>query len=323
MLSWAAKTESGQGMARVRKVRDMKTKAARVVLLILAVLLGAEVVARLSGIVDFPVYHVDDGIGYIPQPNQAGSFLHRNSWVFNDRSMGTASSWSAARPNILLIGNSIVMGGNPYDQKDKLGPLIQQKVGDAYAVWPIAAGGWSNVNEMAYLKRNPDVTANSRFFVWEFMSGGLSGPSIWRGDLLWPREHPAWASWYVFERYVWPRLHHGVPSELPPVGAIDPSYLAQFRASAASLGHRGILFLYPDRPQYLAAREGQEWLPERAEIERIASASDLAIIDIAHAGEWSESLYKPDGVHPTVAGNEVLAKILAAAIKQALGQPSP
>jgi len=45
-------------------------------------------VVRASGVLDFPTYQVDNGIGYIPSPDQKGMFLHLNDWAFNDRSMG-------------------------------------------------------------------------------------------------------------------------------------------------------------------------------------------------------------------------------------------
>jgi hypothetical protein len=312
------------GVAHCWDEADMKNALSRIALVVLVLLVGAELAVRLSGMVDFPIYHVDNEIGYIPEPNQAGTFLHKNSWVFNDRSMGTAAPWSPTRPGILLIGNSIVMGGNVYDQKEKLGPLLQQQMGDSYVVWPIAAGGWTNVNELAYLKRNAVVTANPRFFLWEFMTGGLSGPSVWQSDLTWPREHPTWASWYVFRRYIWPRLYHSLPSELPPVGATDAAYLAEFKKAIAALAratgkaHSGILFLYPSKAQYLVARQGQKWLPERSEIESVASTAGLTVIDIAQQREWNESLYRADGVHPTVRGNQVLALILANSVKQTI-----
>lgn len=108
-----------------------------------ACLLGTtELVVRLSGVLDFPLYAVDPEIGFVPKPNQSGKFLNKNAWVFNDRSMGTDTAWSpSGKPDILLIGNSIVMGGNPYDQSEKLGPLLQKKLAGKVAVWPIAAGG--------------------------------------------------------------------------------------------------------------------------------------------------------------------------------------
>lgn len=301
-------------------------KASRVLLLFVGLLALSEFAVRLSGAADIPVYHVDDEIGYIPKPNQSGNFLLTHSWVFNDRSMGVAEPWNpAARPNILLIGNSIIMGGNPYDQKQKLGPLVQKGIGDSYSVWPIAAGGWTNVNETVYLKRNPDVAASPRFFVWEYMQGGLSALSTWHSDLVWPHEHPVWASEYVFERYVWPHLFPAkAPSELPPQGAVNPAFREGFEAAVASLSratgakHPGIMFLYPGKAQYLQARQGRIWLPERADVVKIAVENGMEVVDVAEQPEWNETLYRPDGTHPTVEGNVVLAKILSAAIKRSL-----
>ena len=136
---------------------------------------AVEVVARLSGITDFAVYAVDSDMGYIVKPSQSGTFLHKNSWAFNSKSMPTTEEWNPnLRPNVLLIGNSILMGGNPYDQKDKVTPLLMRDTANKYSIWPVAIGGWSNVNEVAYLRRNPDVVKAADFFVWEYMSGGLS-----------------------------------------------------------------------------------------------------------------------------------------------------
>src|SRR6476620_6499984 len=150
-----------------------KTVVARLVFFTVSLLAAAELISRLSGIVDVPTYSVDDEIGYIPAPNQSGRFLNRNAWVFNDRSMGTGKNWDPTkRQNLLLIGNSIVIGGNPLDQKERLGTLIEKNLNGKYDVWPVAAGGWSNVNETVYLNRNPDVVSHANFFVWEYMDGG-------------------------------------------------------------------------------------------------------------------------------------------------------
>ena len=297
----------------VKKPSPLRISAAGFFLVVLTV----ELVTRISGIVDFPVYQVDSEIGYIPQANQHGAFLRHNHWAFNDRSMGTEEPWSPSiRPNILLIGNSIVMGGNPYDQKDKLGALIQKEVGTNDAVWPIAAGGWTNVNETVYLKRNPDIVKAATYFVWGYMSGGLSGLSEWRGNFVFPKSRPVCASCYAFRRYILPRILPLNMNELPPTGALNAAHLAAFRAAVETLSHaatskeRGMLFLYPKKAEYLLSLQGKEWLPERAEIEKIASEDGLKIVDIAQAKAWNETFYREDGVHPTVEGNAVLAKIL-------------
>jgi hypothetical protein len=289
---------------------------------LLAALVLGEVAVREAGMVDFPIYAVDDEIGYIPQPNQRGCFLNKRCWAFNDRSMSTAAAWNPAlHPNILLIGNSIVMGGNPYDQHDKLGPLVQQQLGDDYSVWPIAAGGWTNVNETAYLERQPDILRRANFFVWEFMTGGESQLSTWRGDYVWPREHPRFALWYVLRRYGLPYLFNLKVNELPPVGTINPVDLTKFEATLGKLSgstgrtEPGILFLYPSEVQLQAARQGHEWLPERPELERISRQYGLKLLDISSYAQWTAAQYS-DGTHPTIEGNRILAEILSAAVRE-------
>ncbi len=276
-------------------------------------LIVTESATRLSGITDFPIYDIDNEIGYIPKPNQSGSFLHRNAWIFNEKSMGT-SAWAPDRhPNLLLIGNSIVYGGNPYDQPQKLGPQIEAKLGGRYLIWPIAAGGWTNINEVAYFERNPDVAEHADFFAWEVMKGGFGELSKWRGDSIFPRDHPRFAVVYVFNRYIRPRLFNAPASELPPVSRAATEQVARFEKSIAALakgpGH-GAIWLFPTRSDYRAAKDGSEWLEERVELQRICAKFDLALIDIAADPRWDERFYRDDGVHPTAEGNEILAEII-------------
>lgn len=296
----------------------------RVSLAAVCLLLLAEGTARLSGAVDFPIYTIDSEIGYIPSPNQSGRFLNKNAWVFNDRSMGTEAAWNPdAKPNLLLIGNSIVMGGNPYDQPDKLGPLLQARLDDKFAVWPIATGAWSSVNETVYLQRNPDVVKAADFFVWEYMNGGFSQLSPDRGQYVFPHERPLLASWYVLRRYVLPRFIDFNMDELPPTGQSRHQNVQQFEAVVAKMssgkGQRvpGILLFYPGRQEYIGFQKGIEYVPDRKELERIASTHGLKILDVAKQADWSLELYQ-EGTHPTVAGNKVLAGLLAKAIREAM-----
>jgi hypothetical protein len=281
-----------------------------------------EIALRLAGTVDFPVYQVDDGIGYMIRPNQAGSFLRTHSWVFNDRSMGTAAVWDPTKkPDLLMIGNSIVMGGNPYAQPDKLGALVQSQLGDRIAVWPIAVGGWTEVNETVYLERNPDVASAAGFFVWIVLPGGLSQLSPWRGDYVFPRAQPLSATWYVSRRYVLPKLMSFNMSELPPQGALTAENVNRFEAMIAKLSQAtnrpvpGILVLYPGEADLAAARRGNEWLPERPALERIAATYGLRILDLSKRPEWNSAQYR-DGTHPTVEGNRVLANIITSTVSE-------
>jgi hypothetical protein len=216
------------------------------------------------------------------------------------------------RPSVLLIGNSIVYGGNPFAQKDKLGPLLQGEVGERYSVWPIAAGGWTNVNETVYLTRNPDVARAANYFIWEYMSGGLSGVTPWAGEYTWPTSRPLWGSLYAFRRYALPHIIHQSASELPRTGQMVSENLASFKDEISILNaaapKEGIIFLYPTKAELLVGLQGKEWLSEREELEHIARDYNLKLVDISRAKEWNETLYREDGVHPTVQGNIILAR---------------
>jgi hypothetical protein len=291
---------------------------------LLAVLCLVEVGVRLSGLTDFPAYAVDAGIGYIARPDQSGRFLDKNAWVFNDKSMPTAEPWAPeGHFNVMLIGNSVIMGGNPLDQKDKLAPQMSKDLGSHYAIWPLAIGGWTNVNEMVYLQRNPEVVKATNFFIWEYMPGGLSGLSEWRGDTVFPRQRPLWATGYLFRKYVLPKFVAMNTSELPPKGTLESNHQADFDAWVAQLRkisglpHPGLVFLYPEKKDLIASRHGVEWLPERKALEEICAKYGLELIDVAKDPAWTESLYR-DGTHPSPQGNVVLARILSAATLETL-----
>lgn len=296
---------------------------------VLALLITAELGLRIAGVTDFPTYDVDDGIGYVPSPGQSGAFLRTHDWVFNEHSMGTARPWSPdARVDVLLIGNSIVMGGNPYRQQDKLGPLIERRLGTNFAIWPIAAGGWTNVNQSVYMQRHPEVRAGADLFVWEFMSGGVSDLSRWRGEYVFPQRKPLLATWYALRRYVLPKVMHFNMDELPPTGESRSAMTQQFEAQLAQLATKtgastpGILFIYPAKAEYEMATQHREWLSERPLLTALAAKYKLAVADLSANPAWNKTMYRDD-VHPTEQGNVVIADMLSTAILAHSHRPSP
>ena len=174
--------------------------------------LAAEVGVRVAGLVDFPLYDADATIGYIPKANQRGSFLNKNDWVINEKHMGAETFVPDPAGNILLVGDSIVWGGNPYALPDRLGPRLQALVKGK--VWPIAAGSWSLQNQLAYLNANPDVVSRVDTIVFVLNSGDLGPPSSWNCSLTHQRERSTVALIYLAKKYVlrWPC--EGTPAEL-------------------------------------------------------------------------------------------------------------
>lgn len=198
-----------------------------------AVLLGpvvAELAARASGLTNFPLYIADSHIGYIPAPSQSGSFLHSNDWVFNEISMGTPRPFSPTdtQRDILLVGDSIVYGGNPSAQAERLGP--QPAAASGAVVWPIGAGSWGLQNELTYLRDHPEVASSVDEIVFVLNGGDFSGPSMWRSEQTHPRTRPLSALAYLLMKYV----SKSEPPETPPdlrVAATD--WRRDFAAFAA------------------------------------------------------------------------------------------
>ncbi len=284
-----------------------------------------EIAVRRAGLVDFATYTRSEQFGYAPNANQAGRFLGRNQWVFNDRGLGVEQPWQPNhRPNILLIGNSIILGGNLYDQKEKVAQQLQARVGAGCSVWPVAAGGWTTINEMRFLEHHPDLIAATDFFVWEYMPGQMERVNPWTREVTHPTERPLWATGYLLRKALHERFG-APPLTAPPMTDQIGKHYVEFdgllaRLAAASQRRpAGIIFLYPDRNQLANARRGVEWVPDRARVESLAAAHQIKLVDIARFPQWTDALYK-DGVHPTAEGNGVLAAILGDAVHASFAQ---
>jgi len=148
----------------------------------------------------------------------------------------------------------------------------------------------------------------------------------WRGEYVAPRSKPDYVSWYVLRRYVLPHVFGLDFNELPPTGTLDKTHLEHFRAEVAALSRsgklktHGVFFFYPVKEEYLLSLKGAEWLPERPQLQQVANEYGIKIIDIAQAKEWNETLYRDDGVHPSVQGYIVLSGILTKAVKESIGK---
>ena len=281
-------------------------------------LIFAEITVRYLGLISFPLYDKDKEIGYLAKANQQGVFMGRNDWFFNDKSMPIRAKFDVSKhPNALLIGNSIIMGGNVYRQSDKVTDLIQIIVGSKLTLWPIANGGWTQSNEIVYLNRHPDVVNNTDLIAWEYMDGGLSGLNTWKGEYTFPTSNPVYATWYLFSKYIWlPYFASSNQSEIPRSGIAQEDVTNEFEDELKRITqsmHKqkpGFIWLYPTASQLTMASSHKEWLNERLLIETIAKKYHLDVLDIAKCPEWNTSYYR-DGVHPTPGGNIVLAHIIA------------
>ena len=173
-------------------------------------IVSGEIILRLVGVIDFPLYQKDETMGYIQQVDQAGSFLNKNDWEINQHHL-FASHYEPAAGATFLIGDSVVWGGNPYRKEDRLCVILENKL--ASTIWCAAARSWFSWNEISYMERYPEVVANCDNLVWVFKSDDFSQPTKWKSELSHPTVTPLSALWYTGQKYLLPRLWKFVESE--------------------------------------------------------------------------------------------------------------
>lgn len=281
-------------------------------------LVVAELGLRAAGVVDFPLYDADPRIGYIPRANQTGVFLGRNHWQINEKSQGSPPWQPNRRTDLLLLGDSIVWGGNPLDQPQKLGPTLQRMLPDT-DVWSAAAGSWGVPNEVEYLDRFPDVVQACEIVVWVINTGDLNARSQWASELTHPRYRPASALLYMAQKYALPAVQAWLPAlastpapeQSPAAPPIFPETEAMFRARLQDLAatKRVLVVVWPER----AAAAGIEPAlgTHRTFVDHVTRLlpPGVLLLDAPPRG----NLYR-DGIHPSADGNEWLAERIAAAL---------
>lgn len=277
----------------------------------LVALLCIEITARLSGIGDFPLYIEDAEIGYVVAPNQSGAFLRRNDWIFNGYSMASGPYHPDKNDNTLLIGDSIVQGGNPLPQRDKVGSQLEMLLG--HPVWPVGAGGWALLNELAYLRRHRSIVSTMDRLIFISNSDDFGEPSFWTSDLDLPRKRPWSVALYAMRRYIFSPA--GVFS---PAAVQMPSSGRDWRIELSNLleGYSGhvLMFLYPTRDELADPALRKERLDKHGDEAIALGKNNLTVVPIVNDPLWTSNLYR-DSIHPTATGNRRLAQIIANSIK--------
>lgn len=272
-------------------------RSAKAVGAMLLLVLIAELLSRV--ILDFPLYETDATVGYWPKANQKGNFLLTHDWVFNQNSMGVANKYNnSTRYDVLLVGDSVVYGGNPFRQRDKLGPIIAHDTG--WEVWPAAAGGWALQNELSFLERNASVVSHADAIVFVFNKGDFDEPASWTSESTHPRTYPHSYLWYALQKCC-ERPNADPPAELRVQKQdVFGRWLNFNRASKVPV----IVIAY----SAIAERnDGCRWVPRKFE----AVGNWFCYTD---SGPALAEDYR-DPVHPSVKGNKRLAKFVISAVR--------
>lgn len=286
----------------MEKTKALALKLRTAVLGVVIAVISAEAGVHISRVNDFPLYDVNNRIGYIPKPNQEGRYLWRNNWEYNALSMGTGRQFQPSeKVDLLLIGDSVVNGGNPMSQEERLGPALEAVTG--WIVWPISAGSWGLQNQMHYLLDHPSVTAGVDRIAFVLNESDFEETSSYWTQYSTPPKMPFPALPYVLNRYVF-GFNNPPPEPSLTVPRRDP--LLMLAGFATSYGKPIDVFLYPTQ-----AEIGQScnWRPGA-----LMTIPNIRVHCIEDG--WNESGYR-DSIHPSAKGNQVLAPIVARAPRSA------
>lgn len=285
----------------------MKRKSKVLALVMVIALVGVELVARLSGATDFPVYQVDTDIGYIPAKSQSGRFLNKNPWMFNELHMGAGRFTPGPGLDTLLVGDSIVLGGNPLPQESRLGPQLSKKMGSR--VWPISAGSWSIANELKYLRSHPEVLASIDQIIFVLNGGDLVDDlSHWRCDRNHPRRAPWSAAWYLLDKNILRLEDCDTPNPAyAPPRLKWQAELQSLLARAEMQGKPVYAVLYPDRSEASNVESAMAF--EHRMTQQLAQFPSVRLIRVGQDPRWQDDFYR-DSIHPNEAGNFMLAIIV-------------
>jgi len=282
--------------------------------------IGLEFGVRSTGIIDFPLYDADEEIGYVLKPSQSGRFLNKNSWTVNAESINAGPWKPNGKKDILLVGDSLVWGGNPMDQSERLGPQLEKLIPN-WRVWPIAAGSWSAGNQLVYFSRHPDVLVQGDIIVWVLNDGDLAEKSEWTRESTHPRTRPTSALAYAFEKYVKPRLTQMLPAEKqtePVEGVInqflDDETIDRFSKfvenEATSRGVRFLFIAYPGKGVVEGNQTDVETYAHFVKRLRESVGVNGQVFDLKTSTSWNADLYR-DGIHPNAEGNRIMAAEIA------------
>lgn len=273
--------------------------------LLVAALLALELLLRGLGFASFPLFERAGHGRYRMRPDQAGLFRRRAAWRYDANGMRNDRIPADFAETTLLIGDSVVDGGNRIDQSETLATVAARLSGDSY--YCVACHGWALANGLAELRALPGWTG-ARRLVFVLNTGDLDSVADMWNEFSFPSRRPIWLTLWLVRRQLfrrvplyrklWATLH---ASPEPPVGRaadVRARNLADFRQ----------LLTEYDGPIFLVryAMRGEDARAERY-FEQLASLDPrVRILEAAEATGWSDDCYI-DHIHPNARGLAVLA----------------
>lgn len=258
----------------------------------LCMILIAEISARQM--IDLKLYGADDEVGYWVLPNQKGDAVLTGSFAFNSLGLGVAQEFEPREnvKDVVLIGDSIVLGIAEIKQSERLGPALDEA--SPWKVWPLAAGSWAMWNELRMLRRHPELT-RSDAYIFVVNSGDFAKPSEWESDLTHPRSEPYSYLIYVLRK----KLKMEMQNDAESLNVYQSILKDDFNTFVEKTKKPIYIIGYStpsDKDPHC------DWVPDW-----LKKHSEIYCYDVSSETGDGEMF---DDIHPTAKGNRTLAKFI-------------
>lgn len=300
---------------------------------VLAVLIATELGLRLGFGLGTPVLvQADPKTGYRFQPNQNifrfGKKIQYNQ--YSQRSEPITPQKTPGKLRILMIGDSVLNGGNPTDQKQTITELFEAKLAASRhpaEVLNASAGSWGIGNQLGYLRQFGTFNANA--VILQIGTHDLIQPTstsvVVGHHPAFPTHLPLLAIQDAWTRYAWPNLalKLGLNSSgadfaaSPTANEPDRQFkqnMQHLKGIVALVRGKGIpvfVLFTPNRDDLLPTSRQPQY---KSEFVRLLSTLRVPIID--SQATWSSlpsttlETYFRDYVHLNVPGNQAIANLL-------------
>lgn len=280
-----------------------------------------------------PLLYQRTSFGYEVKPNQDlkrfGSHIFYNEHGMRSAEVSPLSD--APRFRVLCLGDSITFGGALTDQAHTYPELLKRDLGaDRFEVFNVSAGGWALDNERGWLTQHG--LFGSKLLVLEIGSNDLMQPmsisAVVDGHPAFPSHNPSLALQELVYRYVLPRL--GLVETTDPGATVGAGTPEQAQANLNTVkdivgyarAHGAqVVILRIEEPAF--AKDAAVFGPASRQLDDLAAALQVPMIkpdaELKKAGY--AAVFRGDMVHPNAAGNEVIARVLANALKSRLQAP--
>jgi hypothetical protein len=186
---------------------------------------------QFAGFCQAPLYVESPEFEYIYAPNQH-VIRFRNTIITNEYSMRSAPLSPADSIRILLIGDSVINGGNPTDHDSLASTLLERQLSIKFnrpvRVLNISAGSWGPDNAAAYLKKHGNFGASMLLLVFSSHDAydNMTFEKVVDVHPACPSRQASFALIELTERYLIPRA---------------VSYLQHFKKSSSEIGTNELL----------------------------------------------------------------------------------